>query len=364
MDTRKDNLIRKIILRVLLVLVIAIIIFLFIGYRYVKNGLAPVENESEEVVEIDIPIGSSRKQISTILNDNDLINNERIFEYYVKFNGENNFQAGTYLMSPSMSVQEIAEYLNKGDTPIMDKATARIMIPEGINLEEIAQRVDEETDFSEEEFIELMESSEFLEETAENFPELLTDVTDVAEETRYALEGYLFPATYEIEYSTTLEDFVLQMISKMDSVIQDFYDEIQEHELNVHEILTLASYIEREGNSIEDRKLISGVFYNRLEEGMPLQTDPSVSYALGEHRERVSHEDLKVDSPYNTYMYKGVGAGPINSPSEAAIEAAVFPEETDYMYFLADLKTGKIYYAKTYEEHLEYKSKYLDNNDD
>ena len=193
------------------------------------------------------------------------------------------------------------------------------------------------------------------------YPELLTDATEASDQTRYVLEGYLYPATYELFEETTLQDLITQMVTQMDRVMLQYYEEIESNDLTVHEILTLSSYIEREGVSDKDRQLISGVFYNRLEEGMPLQTDPSVAYALGEHREFTTYSDLEVDSPYNTYQYAGIGAGPISSPSSSAIQAAVNPVETDYLYFLADINTGEIYYSTNYQDHLILQEEHIGN---
>lgn len=362
-ERKKKTTVHKIIFGILIVFVLAIIILGFTGYNYVNNSLEPVDPDSEEVVEVEIPSGSSRGDIANILEENDLIENSFIFETYVRFRGDNNFQAGSYAMSPSMSAEEMVDYLNEGGTPISEQSIAQFTIPEGIHIEQIAERLEANTDFSAEDFMSLIQDPAFIEEMANQYPDLLSSALDAAEETRYVLEGYLFPATYEIFEDTTLEGLVSQVISRMDQAVQPHYEAIQASDLTVHEILTLASYIEREGTSDEDRQLISGVFYNRIEEGMPMQTDPSVAYALGEHRERTTYEDLEVDSPYNTYMYAGIGPGPINSPSASAINAAVNPEESDYLYFLADLDTGEIYYSETYDQHLEYQNEYLRNND-
>lgn len=362
-ERKKEKTIRRIVVSIIVIFFVALGVSAFAGYRYVQSGLNPVNPTSEEVIEVEIPTGSTRRQIGAILEENELINSSLIFDFFVRFKGESDFQAGTYLMSPSMSVEEIVVYLNEGGTPIMKEPIARLSIPEGMHLEAMAQRIEEESDFSGEEFMELVQNPDFIERMANEYPELLTDSLEAAEQTRYVLEGYLFPATYEIFEETTLEDLVIQMIARMNQALIPHYDAIEASELNVHEILTLASHIEREGVTDEDRGLISGVFYNRLEAGMMLQTDPSVSYALGEHRERTSHADLEVDSPYNTYRVHGVGAGPINSPSESAIYASVNPTETEYYYFLADLETGNIYYSENYQQHLEYQNKYLRNND-
>lgn len=358
MERKEKSIVKKVLLIFLLLIGVAI----FAVYRFWQNGVNPVAESNEATVEIEIPLGSNRKQIGTILEENNLINSFLVYNLYTRLNEEDNFQAGTYQMSQSMSLKEIVSYLNDGGTPITPDPIARLSIPEGINLEQIAERFEESTDFSNEEFMELIQDDVFIESMVEKYPKLLTDAIDASAQTRYILEGYLFPATYEIYEETNLVEIVSEMIAQMNQVLNPYYEEIQASDLNVHEILTLASYIEGEGVSDEDRALIAGVFYNRIEIGMLLRTDPSVSYALGEHRERITYADLEVDSPYNTYKYQGIGAGPINSPSESAIKASLYPAETEYLFFLADLKTKKVYFAETYEQHLEYKRIYLDNN--
>lgn len=356
---RKTNSIGK---KVLVIFLLIIGLAIFGGYRYWQKGVNPVAASNEETVEIEIPLGSSRKQIGIILEENNLINSFLVYNLYTKLNEENNFRAGTYQMSQSMSLEEILSYLKKGGKPVESNPTMLLSIPEGINLEQIAERMEKRTHFTSENFMEVVQDDAFIKQMAEKFPDLLTDAVEASVQTRYTLEGYLFPATYDVFEQTTVEEIIEEMLNQSNQVLTPYYEKIQASDFNLHEILTLASYIEREGTSDKDRGLISGVFRNRLELEMPLQTDLSVIYALGEHKERVSLEDLEVDSPYNTYMYKGIGPGPINSPSESAIKASIEPTETDYVYFLADLKTGNVYFAETYDEHLEYKSKYLDNN--
>lgn len=348
--------------KISLIFLLLIGILIFAAYRFIQNGLQPVDDSNGEIIEIEVPIGSNRNQIGIVLEENNLINSPLVYNLYTRYNDENNYKAGNYLMTQSMSLEEIVSYLNQGGTPTKRDSNARLPIPEGINIEEIADRLEEYTEFSRKSFIEVIQDSDFIESMIEKYPELLTDAMEASPETRYIFEGYLFPATYEIYEETTVENIVDEMLARMNKEMDPYYEKIQMGDLNVHEILTLASYIEGEGTTDKDRQLISGVFYNRIELEMPLQTDPSVAYALGEHRERVTHADLEVDSPYNTYMYKGIGAGPINSPSDSAINASLNPKQTDYLYFLADLETGKVYFAENYDEHLEYKRKYLDSN--
>lgn len=358
-DRQSTKTVRKIVLSIVSILIILIIVLVVSGYQYYTSSLEPLEPESNTDIPIEIPIGSSRTDIARILEENEIIRSAFVFNYHLRFTGEEGFQAGYYLFSPSMSTEEIVIQLQEGGTPIMEESTGSITIPEGFTAEQVAIVIDQQTDYSIEEFFELIESETFLEEKLQEYPDLLTGAMEVEDETLYTLEGYLFPATYEILDDTTLEELVTQMIGRMDQVLQDYYADIEEKETTVHNILTMASFIEREGITYEDRELISGVFYNRLDIGMALQTDVSVTYALGEHQERITYDDLEVDSPYNLYEYTGLGPGPVNNPSEEAIQASLYPADTEYMYFLADLATREVYFSESYEQHLEYRDEYL-----
>lgn len=231
---------------------------------------------------------------------------------------------------------------------------------EGSTMTQIAAIVEAKTAYTSDEFMSLIEDEAFQKQLVEKYPQLLTDVSQM-EDVRFMLEGYLFPATYEVHEDMTLEETVENMVSKMDAVLQQYYAQIEESSQSVHEILTIASLVEKEGSDYEDRRKIADVFYNRIELGMPLQTDISVLYSLDTHKERVSHDDLEVVSPYNLYQNTGIGPGPFNSPSEESISATIDPAETDYLYFLADIDTQIVYFAETYQQHLEYKREYVDN---
>lgn len=358
-NKQSTHTVRKIVLSIVSILIILLIILVVSGYHYYTTSLEPLEPESNEDVPVEIPIGSSRTDIARILEENNIIRSAFVFNYHLRFTGEEGFQAGYYLFSPSMSTDEIVWYLQEGGTPITEESTGRLTIPEGYTIEQVAIVVENQTEYSIEDFFELVESEDFLNEKADDYPELLSGAIELREETLYTLEGYLYPATYEFTEETTLEELVTQMIIRMDTVFNAYYDEIEENDTTVHDILTMASFIEREGITYEDRELISGVFYNRLAIDMPLQTDVSVTYALGEHQERITYDDLEVDSPYNLYKHRGIGPGPVNNPDEESIRASMYPAETDYMFFLADLATRNIYFSETYDQHLEYQNEYL-----
>ena len=328
------------------------------GYYYISNALKPVDTKQTQTVEVEIPAGSSVKQISKILEDNKLIRNSKIFNFYIKFKNVAGFKAGFYQLSPSMDIDQILGQLADGGK---DKSAnvAKVVVREGETLTGIAEEVEKSTKYSKEDFMNKVQEQGFIDQLVQKFPRLFKDAQK-AQNVRYFLEGYLFPATYEADENKTLQMIIEEMVAKTDSVLSKYYAKISQGDYNVHEILTMASLLEKEGYKVEDRQKIASVFYNRIKKNMMLQTDISVLYALGEHKEVVTLKDLEVNSPYNLYRNRGMGPGPFNSPSEEAILAAIDPAQTDYEYFVADIQTKEVYFAKTYEEHLALKAKYVD----
>lgn len=354
---KEDRVVHKIVWGVVLALIIVGVIFGVAAYNYINSSIKPLSPNSEEAISVTIPNGSSNKMIGEILEEEDVINSGMVFNYYMKFNNQDGFQAGEYVFSPSMSLDEIASSLKEGESAVNQ---AKIAIPEGYDVEEIAADIGQQTEFSEDEFLDLMKDEDFFDELHESYPDLLDDAAE-ADDVRYRLEGYLFPATYDYQPDMSLEELVEQMVGTTGSVLESHYDEIADSDLNVHETLTVASLVEQEGETEEDRKQIAQVFFNRTDADMPLQSDISILYALGEHKELVTYEDLEVDSPYNLYQNVGYGPGPFDNPSEDAIDAVLNPTDNDYYYFVADTSTGNVYYAETYEEHNELIEEYMDD---
>lgn len=355
---KEKKLVKRIVLSITAAFIILVVLFGLIGYQYVTTSLEPLDKNDQTEKVIEIPTGSSSKDIAQILQNNNIIKSAIVFSYYVRMNNETGFQAGNYEFSPSMPLDTIISQLQEGGTVAEYKGN-KVLVKEGITIDQIADAIAATTDYSKEDFLTVIKDEAFLTKMKTNYPELLTSALE-AEDTRYRLEGYLFPATYDFPEEMSLEELVENMISKMDEVMQEYYPKIKESNRNVHDVLTIASLVEREGFTLEDRKLIAGVFNNRLEINMPLQTDIAVLYALDEHKEYVSNNDVAVESPYNLYVHPGFGPGPVDSPSADAIKATLEPTESEYLYFLADMSTGKIYYAETYQQHLEYKAEYVD----
>lgn len=339
----------------LLIAIIVLLVACFSVYAYISSALKPVDTGNKKEIEVAIPKGSSISGIGDILEEKGVVKSSTVFSLYAKVNSAN-LQAGTYLLTPSMSTKQVMEQMSSGN--VHRPVTHKFTIKEGAQLVEIADVIAKEMNWNTEDVVRQLNDKAFIQTLQKKYPVLLTDkIFDP--NIKYPLEGYLYPATYSFyKKDVTLEEVVTPMLEKTNQLIIENEQKMKEKQLDVHQLLTLSSLIEEEATGYTDRAKISSVFYNRLAKGMPLQTDPTVLYALGKHKERVLYEDLKVDSPYNTYVIKGLPVGPIANSGKESIQAALEPAQTDYYYFLA-APSGEVYYAKTLEEHNALKQKYI-----
>ncbi len=326
------------------------------GYLYINSALQPVDSQSKEEKLVQIPIGSGVSSISRILEESGVIKNAHVFKYYVKFKNESGFMAGDYVMTPSMTLPQIIESLKTGK--VMREAVFQITVPEGKQLDEIADIISKNTNYSTDEVLNRLNDRTYIETLIASYPDILTnEILDA--KIKFPLEGYLFPATYPFyEKEPTIDEIVAVMLDKTQSVIQEYQGQMEDQSMTVHQLLTMASLIEEEATKKVDRDQIASVFYNRIDTGMPLQTDPTVLYAKGVHEKRVYYKDLEIDSPYNTYQNIGLTPGPIANAGTSSIDAALFPAETDFLYFLATPQ-GDVLFSKTLAEHNEKKVKHL-----
>lgn len=350
------KLVRKIVAIISILVLLLVIVIGGGGYLYIKSALKPVDKSSKVYKKVDIPIGSSVAGIGQRLEKNGIIKNGKVFKYYVKLKNEGGFMAGTYELSPSMDVQEIVNRLKTGK--VLKQASFKIVIPEGKQLVEIAQIMAKATNQPDAAILTTLNDKAFVKSMIAKFPDLLSN--DILNpRIKYPLEGYLFPATYSFyKPNPTVEEMVTSMLRKTENVLSSYQDGAKGGKLTTHQLLTMASLIEEEATSKADRKGIASVFYNRIDKGMPLQTDPTVLYAEGKHKEKVLYADLKVNSPYNTYINTGLPPGPISNAGEMSIDAALNPEKTNYYYFLA-APDGSVLFSKTLEEHNLKKAKYI-----
>ncbi|WP_283246430.1 endolytic transglycosylase MltG [Paenibacillus sp. Marseille-Q4541] len=331
------------------IILIVIMVVLAGSALYVWQSMRPVASASEPVI-FTIDKGTGTAQIADKLEENGLIRNSFFFKVYLKLNNEgSNFKAGTYAFVPGQSYKEIITSLNNGD--VQKEETLKFTIPEGYTLKQIAEKLDTDGVTVNKLFMDMI-----------NQPELFQDIPLVAEipdnpDYLFKLEGYLFPETYELKKGSTAEDIIIRMLTEMQAkldAIPDFEAKLKARGLTVHELLTVASLIEREVVVPEERPLVAGVIYNRLEKNMRLEMDATVQYLLDKQKERLLYKDLEVKSPYNTYRNAGLPPGPIASPSLSAIEAALSPEASDYLFYVTKKDgSSEHLFAKTYEEHLE-----------
>jgi UPF0755 protein len=330
--------------RFMLRLAVALVILLVVAGGtlafQINNWLRPVDVPvmAQDPVMVSIPSGSSSVRVARMLEESGLIRNRDVFRYYAKYRGlDSKIKAGNYLFTYGMTMDELLQELTAGN---VYRPTIRVTIPEGFSVEQIAQRLAQNG---------LVDYDEFMVLVGGTVPVM----GQVNSKQRYALEGYLFPDTYEFDITISPEAIISRMQSRLDEVFTaEMRSRADELGMSVHEIMTLASLVEREVRAPQERDLVAGVMYNRLAKGMPLQLCASVIYALGEHRTVLLNKDLEVESPYNTYKYTGLPPGPIAAPGRDAIMAVLYPAQSDYLYYvLKEDGTGTHFFGRTFAEH-------------
>ena len=334
----------------------------YFGYQYVQSSLQPVDADSKQYVTVQIPEGSNVQEIGKTLEDAGLIKHGLVFSLYAKYKNYADLKSGYYNLQKSMSTEDIIHELQKGGTAeAQEPVLATLTIPEGYTIDQMAQAVGQlQGDFKEpltaDAFLAKVQDENFISQEVAKYPSLLESLPTKESGARYRLEGFLFPATYSIKESTTIESLIDEMLAAMDKTLAPHYSTIKSKNLTVNELLTIASLVEKEGAKTEDRKLIAGVFYNRLNLGMPLQSNIAILYAQGKLGQKISLADdagidTSINSPYNVYTNLGLMPGPVDSPSLDAIESSINQTKSENLYFVADVTDGKVYYASNKEEH-------------
>jgi len=327
----------------LLILVLLVAVAVGYGFYFYNDNLTAVDEGKTKVITIEG--GSSSDDIGAILLDNNLIKNLTVYKLYLRQNNlGSQLKAGDFEISDKLSLPEVVDLIIQGEN--IDKTT-NFTVPEGLNVTEVGKLLSEKFEFTQEEFLTLTElvdiyrdSYEFLEDR-----EIVT------------LEGFLYPNTYNVYVDSTADDIITIMLKGFDNIYQE-HIKGNTGDKSVYEIVKMASVVEGEAQVDEERPIIASVFYNRIEIGMMLQSCATVQYALGEKKEKLYEEDLKVESLYNTYQHTGLPIGPINSPGLTSIKAALNPAETEYIYFLAK-GDGSHYFTDDYNDFLDAKAKYI-----
>ena len=294
------------------------------------------DRDAGENIYMVVKPGTTASEISDRLMQLGVIDSRLRFWWLMKLQGDaGKFKTGTYAFTPHMDEQAVLDKLVAGDTTVV-----KFTIPEGFGIKEIAKRLADEG---------LVDEQEFLAEAKDFAP---YDYMKKRPNVRYAAEGYLFPDTYVIHSDVSAEGIMKMMAEDFDTRLTPaLRQQAAAKGLSIHDLITLASLVEKEARYDEDRPIIAQVFFKRLQMGMPLQSDTTLQYLMAGPKEDVSIEDTKIDSPYNTYQHEGLPPGPIASPGMKSILAVLNPANTDYLYFVAD-RQGHNHYSQTYDEHL------------
>lgn len=342
-------------------LIIALLGFILIGcFVYYQYNIRPIDSSSNADIEVVIPEGMSTDNIAKTLEDKGLIRNAFFFKIYLKLNNVGSLKAGTYLLNKSMSLDEIAQIIVIGSA---DEDVVVLTFKEGETILDYATLIEENTSITSEEFISASKDLTLLNELIDDYWFLTDTILD--EDIYYPLEGYLFPDTYEFSKSNLDSETIIRtLLDEEEENLNDYKEQLDVSD--VHSILTLASIAELEGVSDEDRKLIVGVFNNRLALGMNLGSDVTTYYAFGEDMDSdLTSEMFNTYNPYNTRSSEMAGKlpiGPICNPSLSSIEAAINPTDSDYLYFVAD-KNRNVYFTTSASEHEEKVQELKENGD-
>lgn len=304
---------------------------------------APMDKEDKEILLVRVEPGSGTGHIASSLKEKDLIRSESYFKFRSKVGGyDGQYKAGTYAFSRSMSVEEMMIAIRDGDT-----AGKTFRIIEGMTIDKVADQLEAEGIVSRTDFYREVEEGEFDYPFMKYLPEGPT-----------RLEGFLYPNTYEVPVDATAHEVVDTMLRGFnDAVGDEYYKEAKKQGKDIYQVIIVASIVEREAARKDEKPKVASVIYNRLEIDMPLQMDSIISYIHKEDKIRATYSDIAVESPYNPYTNKGLPPGPICAPGIDAVRAALYPDDTEYLYFVAKPEMdGSNVYSETYEEFLKDKA--------
>lgn len=346
----------------IIILVIAVVLIVG-GISYYNYNLSPV-GKNKDIIEVEIPTGTSKKGVAKILKSKKLIRDENCFMLYLKIYKDITIKAGFYDFNQSMSVKELTEKLNEGSKKNPNEI--QITFKEGINIREIAQIISSSTNNKYDDIINKTKDHSYLDKLIDKYW-FITDAVK-NEALYYGLEGYLFPNTYRFENKdVSIETIFEKMLNEMNNVLTPYKEKIENSNLSIHEVLTLATITELEStnrkttteNKYNDRQLVASVMLNRMAKKMTLGSDVTARYALkiDNKKQALTKAQFQTVSPYNTRLENGsmngkLPVGPICSPSKESIEAAINPAESEYIFFIANIKTLETFYFKTHDEFL------------
>lgn len=324
------------------------IIAIAVGCSRYNSLIGPV-SDSDEVIEVEITANHTYSTLGTLLKEKGLINDELIYKIYIKLNNPKTLQIGTYKLSPNMSIEEIIEVFEKGST--FDPNVVNITFREGLNMKNIASIIAENTDNTEKDVFNTLKDKEYLNSLIKEYWFLTDDILN--SKLYYSLEGYLFPDTYQVSKKASVKDIFKVMLNKMNEILTPYKETIEKSNYSVHEIITLASIVELEAGTSNERSGVAGVFYNRINSGWTLGSDVTTYYAEQKSfKQDLTKEELNECNDYNTRgtCFTGLPVGPVSNPGKESLEGTINPTSSNYYYFVAD-KNGKTYFNTSSSGH-------------
>jgi UPF0755 protein len=343
--------------KAIILLIASFFLLFFIYNRAVSLPSGPGEERTFIVSQ-----GEGAVSIASNLKKEGLIRSEYFFKLYSIFSGaRDSFRSGSHTLSPEMNIKEITAELTK---KIYLRPEERVTFIEGWNLRDYAKILEEKDLIDSDSFFSLVGEPliDYRLKGGDFYPRDYSNIFSFLESKplHYSLEGYLFPDTYNFFTDSDPDDIIIRILRNFDQRLSsEMRKEIDRQGKSIHEILTMASIIEKEVRSVDDMRIVSGIFWNRIRSGQALQSCATLAYILGINKAQYSYEDTRVNSPYNTYINRGLPPGPISNPGIRAIEAAIYPENTSYNYFLTSSITGETIFSRTYEEHVINKNRHI-----
>ena len=307
-----------------------------LGWMHIMGDNKEFAKEGAQIVHVKV--GMTTADIADMLHEKQLVKNPKAFKFEARFKGlANKLQAGMYKIEGGMSNGAIVNEFANGRIELID-----FIVPEGFNVVKTGRKLESLDLGSAEKFIEL----------AKNYAPydyMKTDNPHVI----FKTEGFLYPATYKVPYGASEEEYLRILVRHFNEVMEKngVLEAVKKRDLNMRDVVNMAAMVEMEAVYAEEQPRIAGVFLKRVEIGMPIQSDTTIQYILGAQKETITFKDTEIDNPYNTYQNYGLPPGPIGSPSLSAIQAVLEPEQTDYLYFVAQ-NDGHHRFSRTYAEHL------------
>lgn len=326
-----------------------VIIGAILFYNISMSSVSSVQTPKLFIIEA----GTSKKEVAKNLEKAGLIKSSLALDIYLLFNKNLNLQAGEYELSESMKPEEMIKKFANGDIKINTK---KVTLLEGKNLEDFASTLGSTYDFSKQDFLDVVDNEEFVLSMIDEHWFIQGEV--LKEGIYHPLEGYLYPDTYEFKETVTAKEVAQRLLNRTEEILEPYKSEIEASEYSVHDLLTLASIVEKEANSKEDRKMAAQVFYTRLKDNWSLGSDVTTYYGVHKQMgDTLTIYDILDSNPYNTRLTDGtmngkLPIGPICNVNITSVEAALHPSDTSYYYFVANVCTGEVFFQKTNDEFL------------